>query len=513
MSGKLAEMFVEIGGNTGPLRGVLASVRSMLGGFAGGLGLAGAGIGAAGIGASLAKAISAGSDLNEVLSKTGVLFGDQAHVITDAADEMAKKFGVVKTEFIDSADRIGILLTGMGGQAKEAAVETATALTKIGMDAMSQDNEKFAGVLDKVVAGIRGESQGMSALGIDIQEAAVKEEAFRMGLVATNRDLTTQEKVTARVSLIQRGLQRTLGDLERTQSGFANSSRALWGRVVNALASVGQALLPTVETWTAGLNQMLISTQEWVDANKSAIAGWAEAFSTTVGGVAGEIGVIWRNLGAIFQSTGVMLAEWGLNVGVAVNYAATVAGTFANYIANNWVGILRDGFASVVEMIKAIDTNFINLGKAIAGFFNGEGFHFEFKPLFEGFKATIEKFPEIAKPVWADLGDQQKAIFDKMFDGEKKRLDDMAKAGAQAGKKAADAAGGAAGPPEKKKKEQAEFSSLEDFAKRIQTGIFDDKEKTAKEQLAVQKGQHVELVKARELLDKIAKQKKGLAAP
>ena len=83
----------------------------------------------------------------------------------------------------------------------------------------------------------------------------------------------------------------------------------------------------------------------------------------------------------------------------------------------------------------------------------------------------------------------------------------------QAAAKAAGAAGGgAAGGKIPKKEHKAEFSDVESFAKKLQSGIFGDKDATAKEQLKTEK---TALQVAQETLKAIKEKKPipGMAVP
>ena len=57
---------------------------------------------------------------------------------------------------------------------------------------------------DKIRSGLAGEAEPLRPLGIMLSEDAVKVEAVAMGLTRVKRELTEQEKILARMSLIAR---------------------------------------------------------------------------------------------------------------------------------------------------------------------------------------------------------------------------------------------------------------------------------------------------------------------
>ncbi len=543
MAFKLASLFVEITGQAGPLMGTLGAVKGALGGLLGqakavgsglvsGLGIAAGVGGLAAIGAGMAKAITAGSDLNETLNKIDVIFGAGAKKVIADSDAMAAKFGTVKSTYLDASAEIGNLLIGMGGMSEQAAGEMTKNLTHAAADAGSIFNKGFGESVAKIASAIRGESQPISEFGVNLQEAAVKSEAMRLGLVKTNRELTTQEKVAARTSLIIRGLKVAEGDLANTSGGFANSSRALWGRLENALAGVGQAVMPVIERALGGLNKFASGVGAWVENNKATIAGWAEGVTSGVsyvGEVLGEIGAAiaglgariadalggqeeitrrlgdawqwlrgvvtgavetigaaWRNWSLIGEYVGVEVRQLALNIGEAFEWGMKAAGTFTDWLGGHWREVLADALNAGWTVFKNWVTNLKNLWSALMGFLATGEFDFTFTPLLDGFKSAISELPDIAAPVFSDLSDELAAIFDKMLGNEQKRLDDKARAAAAIAKGQAP---GVPRPARERTEEKtpgkdkgAEILGAEEFAKRIQEaalGKGDAAQKTA----------------------------------
>lgn len=83
--------------------------------------------------------------------------------------------------------------------------------------------------------------------------------------------------------------------------------------------------------------------------------------------------------------------------------------TFLKWFSENW----RDVLMTAYNFIRAFDSNVVKnltgLSKAIIGFFKGEGFHFEWTGLLEGFENTIKQMPNIAE---REVGALEKALGD-----------------------------------------------------------------------------------------------------
>ena len=174
--------------------------------------------------------------------------------------------------------RIGQLLIGMGGQTKQAAAETSVQLTKLAADASSIFNVSFAEATTKIAAALRGESEPISAFGIDLQEGVrSSKEAFRLrtGLDDPRPDHAGEGGGPDEPDHSRSEGRRGRPWRTRDRKAFANSSRAFRGARLTQrmLATVGQALSARRSRgWLGGLNQMAAATQAWVDTNKGMIS-------------------------------------------------------------------------------------------------------------------------------------------------------------------------------------------------------------------------------------------------
>lgn len=291
--------FGEIGSHGEGLGSKLQGVTKVVGATLVGLG---AGVAAFGV-----KAVMAGSDLSETLSKVNVVFGSASKDVEGFANKMAGDFGLPKREILDAAASIGLVGKASGLAEKDAA-KMSTELSKLAADASSFYNVPLEEALQAIQSGLVGEAEPMRRFGVLLNEDAVKAEALRLGLVktsvdteklglaqskvtiaqkalaeatakygedsvqaekarlslqtaegavakameGTNVELTEAQKAQARASLITKGMTDASGDLERTQGSLANRIRELQGRASNFAADVGMKLLPIVlAAWDA----------------------------------------------------------------------------------------------------------------------------------------------------------------------------------------------------------------------------------------------------------------------
>lgn len=216
------------------------------------------------IGLGLGHAVTLGADLNETLSKVGVTFGASADVVTHKADEMAARFGIVKGQFLDAAAAIGLIGKAAGLTQADAA-DMGASFAELATDVSSFYNVPVSDALDAIRSGLVGESEPLRRYGVLLNEAAVQSEAVRLGLAKAGDELTDQQKVIARASLITQGFADAHGDLARTADSVSNRMRELRGRVENAMATIGQRALPIVSTLLDQLLDSDSATRRWLE--------------------------------------------------------------------------------------------------------------------------------------------------------------------------------------------------------------------------------------------------------
>lgn len=418
MNGKLAEAYVEIGANRNPLDLVLNGVRASIsklastrfnipgGGFA-------AMLGGAALVTGIGKAIGGASDLAETVSKVGATFGSQSDKVVKAADEMAASFGIPKREFLDAASQFGLIATGMG-QSKEEAAALSVELAKLAADASSFYNVPVDVALEKIRAGLTGESEPLKAFGVIMDETTMKAEALKMGLGKTGGELTNQEKLVARVALIQKGLAVATGDLARTQDGASNQTRKFWGMLQNLGDTLGATVMPAVNSFLHLINAIGTDLTAAASTGSSAWSG----FVTSVTGALDTVGVIYRNWSDIVERTSLSVAASFQGIIDRIGHLASTASSFLQWFATNWPKMINDALSASAKMFTNFSEMFTNpkafAGKVIAGEIMKPG---------SGFGNAMGKGVEITTPAFKGP-DFAPSMAGNMFEAMIKTIDE-----------------------------------------------------------------------------------------
>lgn len=477
---RLSTANVAVGAFTGNLAAMLVKAAT---GFAGDL---------------FSSTIKSAASMNETVSKVKTVFGDAADSVIGQSNQMAKAFGLPKQEMLDSQAVLGLFAKG-AGQSAEQAANFSNKMVKLAADASSFNEVPFEQAIQKIQSGLSGESEPLRAFGVFLTEDAVKAEALAMGLIKTNAEMTEGTKVMARASLITKGLATQSGDLDRTASGTANQMKKFWGTLTNLGTDIGTILLPAfdklLEVGNAAVTRL---SAEW-ESSKATFASWTssivEAFDT--------VGVMWRNLGDVWEIGRIKLAESVANMFAIIETLPTNIGEIASYIGRNWYQLIADGVNASIAVFTNFFTNLTNAGGALGKFFADPtaGFEFNWTPLLDGFKATAEALPTLTKPGLVSYQEQIDAVGKRIADKEQARA---AKLAASAAKAASPAIAASEAAAKKAENFKSESLGAADFASKLRTAQLEGAGNVPQQQLEEQK-------KTREATEKVVEEVKKKA--
>lgn len=195
----------------------------------------------------LKDSVGLASDLNEAGTKTVAIFGkDGAKALDEFSKGSAKSLGQTKLEVLDAAGTFGTFgkAAGLGGR---DLVKFATGFNTLSADLASFFNTSPEEAMTAISAGLRGESEPLRRYGVLLDDASMRQEALKLGLIETTKQaLTPQQKVLAAQALIYKQTKDAQGDFARTSGGLANQQRILSAQWKEAKTQLGTKLLPVV---------------------------------------------------------------------------------------------------------------------------------------------------------------------------------------------------------------------------------------------------------------------------
>ena len=236
----------------------------------------------AGVAAAGYKVVQSASDLNESISKSNVIFGSSAKAIQAWAATADQALGLSQTAALEAAGNFAILGQSAGLTGVELA-SFSTDLTGLAADLASFNNTTTDEAITALAAGLRGESEPLRRYGVLLSESAVQAKAMEMGLAATAKELTDQDKVLARNALILEQTTLQQGDFARTADGAANQQRILAAEIENSRAAIGEGLLPAYKDLLA----VFVNVADWAGKNATLVRNLGVAVGITAAAVIG----------------------------------------------------------------------------------------------------------------------------------------------------------------------------------------------------------------------------------
>lgn len=272
-------------------------------------------------------AIVGASDLNETMSKSTQIFGDQATVIDRWGDSADTALGLSEQKAIDAAAGFGNMFTQLGF-ASDAAAQMSMSTVQMAADLGSFNNLPTADVADRISAAFRGEYDSLQALIPNINAARVEQEAMAATGKTNAAELTAQEKAAAVLAIVQKDGAAAMGDFARTADGAANKTKTATAAMEDQQTKLGQQLLPVWTNFLGFLTDVAIpafgTLVTWISQN----ASW-------LGPLAAVIGIV-------------TVAQWAWNAAMMANPIGLVIGLIAALVAGIvWVATQTTFFQDV----------------------------------------------------------------------------------------------------------------------------------------------------------------------
>jgi hypothetical protein len=190
----------------------------------------------------MADAISAGSDLQESLSKVDAVFEANADTVVAWSKESSTAFGQSQAQALEAVGTFGNLLRAFGSTADEAQVMSQR-MVELAADLASFNNTSVDDALNALRSGLSGETEPLKRFGVAINDARLKTVALERGLYSGKGVLDTYGKSVAAYELILKDTALAQGDFARTSDGLANQQRIITAEFENLKAAIGTGLI------------------------------------------------------------------------------------------------------------------------------------------------------------------------------------------------------------------------------------------------------------------------------
>lgn len=413
----IAELMIKLGMDDGGLDKGMSSSQSKLKSWGESLGKLGdklttkltLPLAAAGV-----MAIKWASDLDESLNKTGVLFGDAADDVIKYSEGSAKALGFSQQATLDYASAFAGMLNTVATTDTELA-DMSTTLTGLTSDFASFHNLNPAEAFTVIQSALAGETEAIRRYGVDVSAAAVETEALAMGLASTASELTEQDKLLARYSILLKSTSEEQGDFARTANSTSNQLKILRARIQDVGAQFGKFLLPYVNMAVDKLLD-LIDVLEGLDPKWQKVILAVAAFAAILGPALILLGMMLPALGALATVIGILISP----IGLLVLAIAALIGLGIYAWANDLWGV-RDAVSAVIDAFVAFGQGldafrkYIQLVLSDGDLLNDWLTHFPeaLQPIVVALgqvALALQNFWDMMGPVLADFGDALQAL-------------------------------------------------------------------------------------------------------
>lgn len=282
------------------------------------------------------KSIDAASDLNESLSKVGVVFGPKAKGIIDWSKNAATAMGQSQQQALEAVGTFGNLISATGVAAQKTR-GMSTVMVQLASDLASFNNADPSEVLVNLRAGLVGEAEPLRKFGVQLNAARIEETALRLGLSKEGEELSAAAKMQAAYSIILSDTTTAQGDFARTADGAANKQRIVAAQFEDLKAKVGQVFLPVWQT-------MLGWFSKGIEAFQQALPDIMRVGKALFEGIGGALRVVVDWLGRVWKAIGPAVIAFGKALFGALRKA--------------WKAIQKDLWPALVNLWHALQPIF-----------------------------------------------------------------------------------------------------------------------------------------------------------
>jgi phage-related protein len=359
--------------------------------------------------------INNASDLNESINKNQVLFGDYSNQIVDFSKTSARNLGISQNAALEATGIFGNLFRALDiGQ--KPATDMSTSLVTLAADLASFNNASPEEALQALRSGLVGETEPLRKFGVNINDAAIKAQAAKLGLQGVNGELTAGQKAQAVYALMMEQTKLAQGDFARTSDGLANAQRILKAEFQDISTRIGSVLLPIVVKAVGIFAKILPDAIDFSTRVLTALGNILsgpfhtvltvviDAFKTFIAALQGKWTDDSKILG-IHRAIG--------NIGLVIrNDVIPAIESIANFVQKNLVPIFQKAFSFISKNWRDVATVIWPVYSLIVRFADAVGD--------KGFLGALKDIPSILGDVFKSFGKVLGPIFDFLWDAAKK---------------------------------------------------------------------------------------------
>lgn len=199
------------------------------------------------VGGLLSNTIGRASDYIEDMNLSTIVLGSHIDEMRGKWEQMQETLGINAAEALKAQGKFAELITGIG-VGSDTAAKMSENLTQLAYDLMSFENIDYERATTAIQSGITGNSlEPMRALGFDLSNARINEDAAAIGLGKTTQEMSQAEKVYARYWEMVHQVTESHADLARSLNSPQNMLRVLQSQFEILARSIGALFIPALQ--------------------------------------------------------------------------------------------------------------------------------------------------------------------------------------------------------------------------------------------------------------------------
>lgn len=220
------------------------------------------------------NSIKAYSDYIETLNLFVVTFGKQSTQMQAWAKQTGKAIGVTSEEMMRFSGTTKLMIESLD-VLPAVATESSKQLTKLMVDIASFRNKDFQEVFIAVSNAVAGIYRNLRRFGVVITANMVEQRALANTSKLAVKELTEEDKVTARIQLVMERFRKDSGDMIRTQYNLANQVRRFHSNMSELGILLGGQIAKVWQPLLIIINKVLQALRSLGEEHPGILAGLA----------------------------------------------------------------------------------------------------------------------------------------------------------------------------------------------------------------------------------------------
>ncbi len=192
---------------------------------------------------TIGRWVTVAADAEEIQNKFNVVFKESADSAREFADDLGVAVGRSSVKIQEMLALLQDTFVPMGFS-RDKASDLSKALVQLSIDVGSLQNKSDDEVLRAFQSAIVGNHEAVRDYGIMLTESTLKTHALKEGIIDTDRELTAQEKILTRVSLLFKMSSDAHSDSQNTLASYSNQVKSFNGELYDLQILIGQKLEP-----------------------------------------------------------------------------------------------------------------------------------------------------------------------------------------------------------------------------------------------------------------------------